>query len=113
MKKKAFQALLFTAVASIVAGCAMFTSWKSIPPPGGCDQCHSIPITTNWHVTYKAPNLNDEKNRPYFQTEAYTMPRKEQPVSVLEERKVEELPCFECHKTPTPAHKERKGRFHH
>ena len=40
---------------SAVAGCAMFTAWKTIPPPGGCDQCHTVPISNNWQVTYQAP----------------------------------------------------------
>ena len=26
---------------------------------------------------------------------------------------VEEKACFDCHKAPTPAHKQHKGRFHH
>lgn len=113
MKKSLSLLLLSAVVATYVSGCAMFTSWKSIPPPGGCDQCHSLPISTNWKAVYKAPNLNDEKNRPYFQTETYNIPHTDKPASPLEQRKVEEMPCFDCHKTPTPAHKERKGRFHH
>jgi len=108
---------LFLATAAIVgllvSGCAMFTSWKSIPPPGGCDQCHTVPISANWQVAYKAPMLSDERNRLPFQTEAYTMPKEEKPVSPLEKRKVEELRCFECHKSPSPAHTGRMGRFHH
>lgn len=95
------------------SGCAMFTAWKTIPPPGGCDQCHTVPISANWQVAYKAPMLNDEKNRNYFQTEAYTMPHAGRPDSPLEQRKVEELQCFNCHKSPNLAHKERGGRFHH
>jgi hypothetical protein len=27
---------------ALLAGCAMFKSWQAIPPPGGCDQCHTI-----------------------------------------------------------------------
>jgi hypothetical protein len=93
--------------------CAMFTAWKSIPPPGGCDQCHTTPISTDWQVAYKAPILTDERNREYFQTPEYNMPKQNQPSSVLDLRKVEELKCFECHKSPTPAHGGRSGRFHH
>ena len=94
-------------------GCAMFTSWKTIPPPGGCDQCHTAAISTDWQIAYKVVVLSDERNREYFQTEAYTMQQTAKPGSVLDLRKLEELQCFECHKTPNAAHKERKGRFHH
>ncbi len=98
----------------LFTGCAMMSAWKSIPPPGGCDQCHTVPISTNWQVTYKAPFLTDESSTvQYFQTEAYTMPRDDKPSSPLDVRKVEELRCFECHRSPSPAHKERAGRFHH
>lgn len=94
-------------------GCAMFMSWKSIPPPGGCDQCHTVPISTNWQVAYQPAILTDERDRPYFQTGQHTMPQAAKPASSLDIKKVDELPCFECHKTPTPAHKGRVGRFHH
>jgi hypothetical protein len=97
----------------LASGCAMFTAWKTIPPPGGCDQCHTVPISSNWQVTYKAPILTDERNREFFQTSEYTMPKTDQPDSSLEVRKVQELKCFECHKSPDAAHKGRMGRFHH
>ena len=94
-------------------GCTMFTAWTTIPPPGGCDQCHTVSISNDWQVAYKAPILSDERNRQYFQTESYTMPKTSKPASALDLRKVEELRCFECHKSPNKAHKERMGRFHH
>lgn len=102
-------------LAAGASSCAMFTAWKSIPPPGGCDQCHSVPIANNWQVTYKAPTLTDERGRPYFQTEQYTMTQTAgtRPQSDLDRRKVEEQRCFECHRAPSAAHKERLGRFHH
>jgi hypothetical protein len=112
MKRVRVALTLLAAVAC--CGCTMFTAWKSIPPPGGCDQCHTLPISTNWQVAYKAPNLRDERDRNYFQTEKYSMPANEtQPASALEKRKVEEQRCFECHRAPSTAHKERMGRFHH
>jgi len=111
MKKLLFLACV--AAPAVLIGCAMFTAWKAIPPPGGCDQCHSQPISSNWTVAYKAPILSDEKDRKYFQTEKYNLPATEKPASSLEVRKVEDENCFECHRAPTPAHKGRKGRFHH
>lgn len=111
--RKMFLLILFAAF-PMSYGCAMFMAWKSIPPPGGCDQCHSMPISANWQVAYQAPVLTDERStQEYFQTSQYTMPQTSKPASSLDIRKVDELPCFECHKAPTPAHKARMGRFHH
>jgi hypothetical protein len=102
-----------TSALALGAGCTMFTAWKAIPPPGGCDQCHTLPISNNWTVAYQAPMLNDEKDRKYFQSEKYNLPHVEKPSSALEVRKATDEKCFECHRTPTPAHKGRTGRFHH
>ncbi|NMC72813.1 MAG: cytochrome C [Geobacteraceae bacterium] len=97
----------------LAVGCAMLSAWRAIPPPGGCDQCHTVPISSNWQVAYQAPILSDEKGRPYFQTEKYNLPATEKPASSLVVRKGEDENCFECHRAPTPAHKGRMGRFHH
>ena len=108
--------LLFAAVSMpvlVLGGCNMFKTWQAIPPPGGCDQCHTIPISKNWFAAYKAPVLSDEKGKLYFQTEQYSMPSTTKPASSLELKKVQELKCFECHNAPNMAHKERTGRFHH
>ena len=59
---------------TLLVGCSMFTAWKSIPPPGGCDQCHSVEIATNWRVTYQAARLTDERGHEYFQTAAGSFP---------------------------------------
>jgi len=101
------------AVFLFMVGCAMLTAWKAIPPPGGCNECHTVPINNNWHVAYQAPVLSDEKNRPYFQREGYNMPAVEKPSSSLQVRKGTDENCFECHRAPTPSHKGRMGRFHH
>ena len=109
-----FAMLLIVLIAGLgLEGCAMFTAWKSIPPPGGCDQCHTVAINTNWKVSYQVANVADERGRQSFQTPEYNMAAKADQVSPAETKKVEELQCFECHKSPTPAHRERKGRFHH
>lgn len=107
-------ALLVIVVAvAAISGCAMFTAWKSIPPPGGCDQCHTVAISTNWQVAYQPATIADERGRQAFQTPEYNVARKGDLTSPIETKKVEELRCFECHKAPTPAHRERMGRFHH
>lgn len=98
------------------SGCAMFSAWKSIPPPGGCDRCHTVPINTNWQLAYKAPTLTNERHadRAYFQTSEYTMLQQpDKPTSSLDIQKVEDQRCFDCHRTPTPAHRERAGKYHH
>ncbi len=96
-----------------ICGCAMLTSWKSIPPPGGCDQCHTVPISSNWQVTYEAAHLTDERNREYFQTPEATMPAAGRPASALDLRKIEDLQCFDCHRAPNKQHQGRKGHYHH
>jgi hypothetical protein len=97
-----------------ISGCTMFSAWRAIPPPGGCDQCHTVAISNNWSVKYQAAMLTDERDTEYFQTEQYTMRQKvDKPESALELRKVEESECFACHRSPNTAHKGRKGRFHH
>ena len=108
--------LLIIAVLGILmdmTGCSMFTTWKSIPPPGGCDQCHTVAISTNWQIAYQSAVVSDERGRQYFQTPEYNLALKGKQQSSLDTKKVEQMPCFDCHKSPTPAHRERKGRFHH
>ncbi|BCS56088.1 cytochrome C [Geobacter sp. SVR] len=106
-------AMLMVIAVAVLEGCTMFSAWKSIPPPGGCDQCHTVAISSNWQVTYKAATVADERTRQAFQTPEYNMPVMGRQESPVETKKVEELRCFECHKSPSPPHLERKGRFHH
>ena len=108
-----FAMLVLLTVFMGLEGCAMFTAWKSIPPPGGCDQCHTLAISTNWKITYQSATVADERGRQAFQTPEYNQSNLGGQQSPLEEKKVEEKACFDCHKAPTPAHKDRKGRFHH
>jgi len=97
----------------LLASCTMFTAWRSIPAPGGCEECHKLPISANWQVTYRPAILSDERNRPYFQTEEYSLSTAGKPASPVEKRKLEELACFECHNAPDSSHKGLKGKFHH
>ncbi|HEX9080220.1 MAG TPA: cytochrome C [Desulfuromonadaceae bacterium] len=97
----------------VPAGCAMFSAWKSIPPPGGCDQCHTLPISANWQVMYQPANVESERGQLYFQTPQYNLPLKGKQQSPLDTKKMEELACFECHKEPSAAHRKFTGRFHH
>lgn len=105
-------AALIVALA-LLSGCTMFKAWQSIPPPGGCDQCHTVAISNNWQIAYAAVALTDERNRLAFQTPQQTVPDNRKPESSLELRKVQESKCFECHRSPNAAHKGRMGRYHH
>ena len=107
--------IILSVIITLVAlnGCSMFTAWKSIPAPGGCDQCHTVAISANWQITYHPATVADERGRQAFQTPEYNSTQNSNATSPIESKKVEELRCFECHKSPTPAHRERMGRFHH
>lgn len=98
---------------SIGTACTMFKAWKTIPAPGGCEECHKVPISNNWQVSYRPAVLSDERNRVYFQTEEYVQQQRSKPQSPLDKQKVEELTCFECHNAPNSAHRAMKGKFHH
>lgn len=101
-------ALLLAAL--LGGGCAMFGSWKAIPPPGGCDQCHKKAINADWQVAYSPVTLSDESGRNAWQKPESVMPPQSSP---LEQMKVTEERCFRCHKGPNKAHTEYKGRYHH
>lgn len=105
--------LLLAATLYMLSACAMFTAWRSIPPPGGCEECHKIPISANWQVSYRPASLTSDLHVPPFQTPESLMPRTDRPESRQEKQKVEELSCFECHNAPNAAHKSLKGKFHH
>ena len=96
-----------------VSGCAMFTAWKSIPPPGGCDQCHTLPISANWQAMYEPAKVSDERGRLSFQTPEYNQQNLGGQKSPLDTKKVEEKACFDCHSDPTKSHKDFRGRYHH
>jgi hypothetical protein len=97
----------------ILTSCAMFTAWRSIPAPGGCEECHKVPISANWQVSFKPVTLTDERGREAFQSPESLMTNSQKPASSLEKQKVEQLPCFDCHNAPDASHKAMKGKFHH
>lgn len=94
----------------VLAGCAMLGAWKTIPPPGGCDQCHTLPINADWTVAYQVVSLMDETGKYPWQRVEAQLPPQESP---LQQQKVTEERCFRCHKGPNAAHTERVGRYHH
>jgi len=97
--------------AGLLLGCAMFTAWKTIPPPGGCDQCHQFEISANWVASYQPVQLNDETGKYSWQKPESVLGKPN--AEVLEQQKVTEQRCFRCHKSPDPEHLERQGRYHH
>lgn len=102
--------LLSLLTAGLLVGCAMFGAWKAIPPPGGCDKCHTQPISANWEVAFSPVALSDETDIPAWQRPESVLPPETSP---LDERKITEERCFRCHKGPDKAHTEYKGRYHH
>lgn len=92
------------------SGCSMLTSWKAIPPPGGCGQCHQQPIASNWEVVYLPPDLTAEDSRYKWQRSTSMLPEEPSP---LEEQKISEQRCFRCHNSPDKAHKDYRGSYHH
>ncbi len=93
-----------------LAGCAMFGSWRAIPPPGGCDQCHTARISADWQVAYTPVMLTSETGQEPWQRPESLLPPEESP---LEQQKISESRCFRCHKGPDRAHIEYVGRYHH
>lgn len=107
MKRQVTMGLL---LAGLLVACGMISSWKAIPPPGGCESCHQQQISADWKVAYAPATLTDETGKlPWQKPEAMLPPA----VSPLEEKKVTEERCFRCHKGPDKAHVEYKGRYHH
>jgi hypothetical protein len=97
----------------LLSSCTMLTAWKTIPAPGGCEDCHKVPISANWQVSIRSVTLTDERNVEAFQTPESVLPKVDSPAAKMEKQKVEELACFECHNSPNPAHRSVKGKFHH
>lgn len=95
----------------LLLGCSMFKTWKAIPPPGGCEQCHRVPISSDWVVTYRPVMLNDETGKNPWQQPESMLP--ESPPSDLQQQKITEQRCFRCHKSPDKVHLQYKGRYHH
>jgi len=93
-----------------ISGCAMVSAWKTIPPPGGCNQCHVKQISADWVATIAPATINTETGRYSWQMPESTLPPESSP---LDERKVQELKCFRCHKGPDKKHIEYSGSYHH
>ncbi len=107
-------AILVLAAGCSLTACSMFTAWKSIPPPGGCNECHTVEISANWKVLYQPVALSDERGSLPFQHPQYVMPgRPDQPRSSLEVQKVSDSRCYDCHNAPDQAHRKYTGRYHH
>jgi len=97
----------------MLTACTMFKAWRSIPAPGGCDECHKVPISANWQISYKPAVLYDERGGHSFQQPASLMPASDKPATAQDKQKVEQVQCFECHNSPDATHKTMKGNFHH
>lgn len=103
---------LFTVILTVTAlsGCAMFSSWTSIPPPGGCDRCHTVAISANWRATITPVQLTREDGKPPWQREESVLPPATSPV---EQQLLSDERCFRCHNEPDGSHREYQGNYHH
>jgi hypothetical protein len=104
--------ILLTVILAVIAlsGCAMFTSWTAIPPPGGCDRCHTVAISTNWRATITPVQLTREDGTPPWQQEESVLPPATSPV---EKQLLSDEQCFRCHREPDASHRQRSGSYHH
>lgn len=103
--------VLGTVCGVVLAGCAMFSSWRSIPPPGGCDRCHTGAISNDWRVTLTAAQLSTEGGKPHWQQEGALLPPPSE--SPLEQRMLSDASCFRCHREPNLQHRNFRGSYHH
>jgi hypothetical protein len=103
---------LFTVILTVSAlsGCAMFTSWTAIPPPGGCDRCHTVAISANWRATITPVQLTAEDGKPAWQRPESVLPP---PTSRVEQQLLSDERCFRCHNEPDGSHREYRGNYHH
>jgi hypothetical protein len=108
-----FPVLILLGAVMMLTACSMFTAWRSIPAPGGCEECHKVPISANWQVSYRPATLSDERGGLAFQQPGSVIVSTAKPGSPVEKQMVEELACFECHRSPDASHKTVKGKFHH
>lgn len=104
--------IIFTVIVTVIAlsGCVMFSSWTAIPPPGGCDRCHSVPINANWRATLTPVKLAREDGTPPWQQEESVLTTTSSPV---EQQLISDERCFRCHRDPDNTHGERRGSYHH
>ena len=94
----------------VLAGCAMWRAQKSITPPGGCDQCHVIPISANWQLVVKAAVLTDEATgTPPWQREESISPPKP---TTSARKEIRGQQCFACHTGADAIHSGYSGTYH-
>lgn len=103
---------LFPVILTVItlSGCAMFRSWTAIPPPGGCDRCHTVAISANWRATIAPVQLTGEDGKPPWQQQESVLPAATSPV---EQQLLSDERCFRCHNEPDATHRERRGSYHH
>lgn len=105
--------ILFAGIVMLVtlSGCAMFRSWTAIPPPGGCDRCHTVAISANWQATLTPVQLTREDGTPPWQQEESV--RTDASTSPVDQQLLSDERCFRCHREPNATHHEQRGRYHH
>lgn len=94
--------------AGIAAGCTLaYHAGREIPPPGGCDRCHRVPIAADWQATLGSAEVPRPERRYPWQRPESGLPAATPPG----EQSLEEA-CFNCHRSPDLAHADYHGRYH-
>ncbi len=112
-----------------IAGCVAGHLTRDIPPPGGCDRCHTSRISSNWELAFTPVQIGREggvvEARDIVLQEVQRLPVHEKvPVRRLEVYAAQTPPetvgdaetgiqCFACHKSPGPPHEKTRGQFPH
>lgn len=110
-------------------GCVLSHVTKDIPPPGGCDSCHRVKISSGWEMGI-APVTLDRDGRPPEQRDRVVRELRQLPYHErVPERSLEifaaavtpdvvgeaetGIQCFVCHRSPEAPHQGMRGSFHH
>lgn len=122
------------ALVAVVAGCVVSHVTRPVPPPGGCDVCHRVPIGGGWRIAWTPvqweegapvadrPPVADVESR--FLALSLMPVHSEVPAGKLKVFAAELPPdaldeggtgtrCFACHEAPDVKHAPLRGLFIH
>lgn len=116
------------ALAVVMTGCIVSHVTRPVPPPGGCDVCHRVPIGGGWRLAWTP--VQWEEGAPVADVEAKFQALSLAPVhagvpagrlrvfaaGVTPEALDAEgmgLQCFACHEAPDVKHAPLRGVFPH
>lgn len=98
----------FLLMGGLVACTVLHHGGRAIPPPGGCDQCHRVPVSADWQAVLTSAEVPHPGERyPWQRPDAVGTTEATGPVH----QNIEEA-CFQCHQSPDLAHADYHGRYH-